>query len=165
MRRLIARFLGSPWTVGITVFLALTFLSGPLIPPAVCRDGWHSPSIGHRGACSHHGGVGGASWQGWLALILSVGGGIVAGRMVKRNERNDRLDETQSAVAAQQRAIANEQAYRDHPIKWNAPPTTSPACPTCGGTMRLRTAKRGRSAGSSFWGCTKYPRCKGTRTV
>lgn len=30
---------------------------------ATCRDGWPSPSIGKRGACSHHGGVAGS----WLA--------------------------------------------------------------------------------------------------
>lgn len=38
-----------------------------------------------------------------------------------------------------------------------------PACPTCGGEMVLRTAKRGANAGSQFWGCSEYPRCKGTR--
>jgi hypothetical protein len=26
-------------------------------PQRTCADGWHSPSIGLRGACSHHGGV------------------------------------------------------------------------------------------------------------
>ena len=36
-------------------------------------------------------------------------------------------------------------------------------CPSCGSTMQLRTAKRGRRPGSSFWGCSRYPRCKGTR--
>ncbi len=37
--------------------------------------------------------------------------------------------------------------------------------PTCsnGHEMRLRTAKRGRNAGSRFWGCSRYPRCKETR--
>jgi restriction system protein len=28
--------------------------------------------------------------------------------------------------------------------------------------MALRTAKTGSKAGSQFWGCTKYPDCKGT---
>jgi hypothetical protein len=36
-----------------------------------------------------------------------------------------------------------------------------PACPKCGRTMVLRTAQRGRNAGSQFWGCPDYPRCKG----
>ncbi len=36
-------------------------------------------------------------------------------------------------------------------------------CPLCGGRMVLRTAKRGAHAGSSFYGCARYPACKGTR--
>jgi len=39
----------------------------------------------------------------------------------------------------------------------------TPSCPDCGRAMTLRVAKRGTNAGSSFWGCTTYPRCKGTR--
>jgi four helix bundle suffix protein len=36
-----------------------------------------------------------------------------------------------------------------------------PPCPQCGALMTLRTAKTGKNAGTSFWGCTKYPDCKG----
>jgi restriction system protein len=44
-----------------------------------------------------------------------------------------------------------------------AAPATTPPCPVCASAMVLRTAKRGANAGSEFWGCTKYPSCKGTR--
>lgn len=44
-----------------------------------------------------------------------------------------------------------------------AAPATTPSCPVCTSAMVLRTAKRGANAGSEFWGCTKYPACKGTR--
>lgn len=37
-----------------------------------------------------------------------------------------------------------------------------PLCPVSGHPMELRTAKRGRNAGGLFWGCTDYPRCRGT---
>ncbi len=37
-----------------------------------------------------------------------------------------------------------------------------PKCPQCGALMALRTAKAGKTPGSQFWGCTKYPECKGT---
>ena len=40
-----------------------------------------------------------------------------------------------------------------------------PHCPTCLREMVLRTAKRGANAGGSFWGCTGYPGCRGTRQV
>ena len=40
------------------------------------NDGWHSPSIGSRGACSHHGGVNNHGILKFLALCLSVGIGV-----------------------------------------------------------------------------------------
>ena len=38
-------------------------------------------------------------------------------------------------------------------------------CPTCGGRMVRRQAKRGRNAGGYFYGCAAYPRCRGTRSI
>ena len=38
---------------------------------------------------------------------------------------------------------------------------TSPRCPKCGSEMVLRTAKRGDNQGGKFWGCSKYPECRG----
>ncbi len=34
-------------------------------------------------------------------------------------------------------------------------------CPRCGAPMVLRTAKRGARAGKQFYGCSKYPACRG----
>ena len=41
----------------------------------------------------------------------------------------------------------------------------APACPECGKTMVLRTARRGTNSGNQFWGCSTYPVCKGIRVV
>lgn len=35
-------------------------------------------------------------------------------------------------------------------------------CPLCGSEMILRTAKKGANVGEKFWGCAKFPKCKGT---
>lgn len=35
-------------------------------------------------------------------------------------------------------------------------------CPKCESEMVLRTARRGLGAGSKFWGCSAYPRCRFT---
>jgi len=40
-----------------------------------------------------------------------------------------------------------------------------PVCPKCGNPMVLRTARKGANAGSQFWGCCGYPKCKGTRQI
>lgn len=42
---------------------------------------------------------------------------------------------------------------------------TSPQCPKCGSEMVLRTAKRGDNQGGKFWGCSKYPDCRGILNV
>jgi DNA-binding helix-hairpin-helix protein with protein kinase domain len=45
-------------------------------------------------------------------------------------------------------------------------PSPSPGavlCPSCGARMVRRTAKRGFNRGNTFWGCSRYPRCRGTR--
>ena len=41
----------------------------------------------------------------------------------------------------------------------------SVACPRCGAGMVKRIAKAGPNAGSSFWGRSTFPVCKGTRAV
>jgi len=43
--------------------------------------------------------------------------------------------------------------------------TTGPACPTCGAPMVKRVAKRGANSGQPFWGCSRYPECRGTRSI
>ena len=40
-----------------------------------------------------------------------------------------------------------------------------PPCPKCGALTTLRSAKGGQTPGSQFWGCTRYPDCKGTIPV
>lgn len=36
-----------------------------------------------------------------------------------------------------------------------------PACPACGDSMVLRKARSGANAGGEFWGCSRYPKCRG----
>ena len=38
-------------------------------------------------------------------------------------------------------------------------------CPVCGGPMVRRTAKRGANAGEGFYGCSRFPLCRGTRRL
>jgi len=48
-----------------------------------------------------------------------------------------------------------------------APPradaTGTPSCPVCLSPMVLHRARRGPQAGSLFWGCVRFPGCRGTR--
>lgn len=38
---------------------------------------------------------------------------------------------------------------------------SSPDCPRCSSQMVRRVAKSGENAGKEFWGCTKFPACRG----
>lgn len=49
--------------------------------------------------------------------------------------------------------------------KHQANTSAATSCPLCSSLMVRRDAKRGANAGKSFWGCTQYPRCKGTKAV
>lgn len=44
-----------------------------------------------------------------------------------------------------------------------SPPQTAQPCPLCGATMVKRIARKGQNAGQTFWGCTTFPACRGTR--
>lgn len=44
-------------------------------------------------------------------------------------------------------------------------PVRQKRCPQCGHPMVLRTAQRGPQAGQQFWGCSQFPRCRGTMPI
>jgi len=65
-----------------------------------------------------------------------------------------------------QQALASKKGYAQ-PIA--EPRSTrgasAPSCPVCASSMVKRTAKKGANVGSQFWGCPKYPGCRGTRAM
>ena len=42
---------------------------------------------------------------------------------------------------------------------------STPPCPKCGVGMTVRRVSKGTRKGLRFWGCLRYPRCKGNRTL
>jgi hypothetical protein len=65
------------------------------------------------------------------------------------------------AFALQLRAEAVEGAQGGYVVTGSPILNEVPACPRCGGEMIERTATRGQFVGKPFWGCRKYPRCRG----
>src|SRR4051794_32930285 len=49
------------------------------------------------------------------------------------------------------------------PAEIDAGPVPTCPDPSCGASMRLQLARRGRNAGGYFWSCTRYPDCRETR--
>ena len=57
-------------------------------------------------------------------------------------------------------------SIRDNPLQEKTPTqqsSSSPLCPKCNSPMVMRTAKKGVNAGNSFWGCSRFPACRGVR--
>jgi restriction system protein len=63
----------------------------------------------------------------------------------------------------ERRGIQTSGKIAAHKIPEHAGVIEAPACPQCGSKMVLREARRGAHAGQSFWGCSRYPGCRGTR--
>lgn len=50
-------------------------------------------------------------------------------------------------------------------LKKRGDPPSGRACPKCGNQMVIRTVKKGEKAGSRFWGCSGFPKCRTTQTI
>jgi four helix bundle suffix protein len=72
---------------------------------------------------------------------------------------------TQGGYSEQLAAARLQERERHARDDQTAPLRSPPTCPACGGLMVLRTAKTGAHPGSQFWGCAKYPACKGTKPL
>lgn len=57
------------------------------------------------------------------------------------------------------RLIGSVREMDAQPIKISS----TPICPQCSSPMIRRVARKGSNTGNEFWGCSKYPSCRGTR--
>ena len=80
--------------------------------------------------------------------------------------RNVTLIDGPALLKLIQRAQAARQAGSKEPVTTAATAPKAviqPLCPSCSKPMVRRTAKKGGTAGSTFWGCVDFPACRGTR--
>ena len=47
-------------------------------------------------------------------------------------------------------------------LEVRSPSVSAKRCPSCGNELLVRQAKRGAHAGSRFWGCPRFPKCRYT---
>ena len=61
-------------------------------------------------------------------------------------------------------ATVRDTAPAGMPVDTNPKPVEcAPACPRCNSAMALRTSRKGPTMGNQFWGCTRFPTCRGVR--
>lgn len=99
---------------------------------------------------------------GVMAAEGAVGGFVVASGSFTPDAKDFAEGKAIELIDARKlrRMIGGHQATKTEPV---VPTVTSPACPVCNSHMVERVVKSGPKAGSRFWGCSKYPRCRGTR--
>jgi len=70
-------------------------------------------------------------------------------------------------AAARLFRLINERASnnRRSPRPSQSAENLSPPCPSCGAPMKSRTARRAKIKAQVFWGCSNYPKCRGTRPI
>lgn len=104
---------------------------------------------------------------GVMTAVRAVGGFVVASGAFTDDAKE----------FAEGRSIKLVDARRLRAIIGNASPAAqktpaveskveeAPACPKCGSPMVERTAKSGSNAGKRFWGCSRFPTCRGIRPL
>jgi len=61
--------------------------------------------------------------------------------------------------------LSDHKAGRESATPSSSIVQTEFGCPKCRERMVLRKAKRGKNAGREFWGCPRFPRCRGVRKI
>ena len=148
-----------PFLVGFLTFLVLTFAGNAIVGPAVCNDGWASPSIGRQGACSHHGGVN--ELPKYLVLIFAGFGGVIAGSYYSGIQSRSGSIHKHPDNHSTHKNFEIETPFNDEVEMPRVDVEDKISCPLCGADMVERTAQKGRYQGNQFFGCSRYPKCKG----
>jgi len=84
---------------------------------------------------------------------------------VKGGGYSEQLAAARLAERRRSTTLPSDPSDRSDPSDPRQRTPQAPTCPRCGGAMVLRTARQGPRAGSQFWGCSGYPRCRGTMRV
>lgn len=69
--------------------------------------------------------------------------------------QNNQYDKTLSTYLEHQKNIRQHIEHQKN----------NPICPYCQSKMIKRTAKQGNYTNKEFWGCSRYPKCRGTRQI
>lgn len=126
-----------------------------------CKQ-WLSWNVGVKVVRELHGIV--AAENATRGILVTSGSFTADAIAFARNVPLTLIDgaELASLIASVQSAPLSADPLSTAPVRHEA---SVPQCPTCGETMKLRTARQGNRPGSQFWGCSRYPGCRGTRPL
>lgn len=119
---------------------------------------WRTQSVGVTVVRELNGVVAAKKARG--GFVVTTGSFTEEARTFARSCPIGLTDGGQLRVALQ--ALSPASIFADRAELSKAAPGDSVSCPKCGSAMVRRVAGRGPSAGSGFWGCSRYPACRGT---
>ena len=108
--------------------------------------------------------VGGSEFKTPMPDNVTMGSGVVS---FIESTRKPLLTAEQVSEAVRRiesgRSVPSLDTHRKHVARLNSRSDVNSVqlCPRCGDEMELRTAKKGANAGKQFWGCTRFPQCRG----
>lgn len=162
----------------ILIFFLLFIPLSILIPGSVCSDGWQSSSIGSRGACSHHGGVSSLpKFLLFFAFCISLYGAFYINDLLNKKKSHDVKKEDNLVLPEEKTGTLGPEnqmngsitqssnMIKNNPVKKLSKTEKRVRCPRCRSSMRIRIAKKGKNIGNKFYGCSKFPRCRGTKEL
>lgn len=162
------------WSKSIGLAAAIVFLiiSGIFRGEATCADGSHSPSIGTRGACSHHGGV---ARTGPLWFLISIAFGFAAWGLADANSPRRRREQDEQRQRALAEAARLEVRRAEFDQRRTVETLRTPGletviepvdahvgkrCPKCNEAMAAVMSSTGPHANRLQWKCAN-PTCDG----
>ena len=113
--------------------------------------------------------VGGSTFKTEMPENVTYGGGYA--RYIK-SKKSPVLSKSQAIEIVKQiehgRLTPSFKTNREHVRHVKhivAENSNVPSCPKCGSAMVLRESNKGQNSGKKFWGCTKFPQCRGIMNV
>ena len=83
--------------------------------------------------------------------------------MLRNDEKNEIIQKIESGRLKQSMKTNREHVRNINQVLEKKKHSNS--CPKCGEKMILRESKKGKNIGNKFWGCSKYPKCRGVMSV
>ncbi|WP_124948363.1 nuclease-related domain-containing protein [Sulfuriferula thiophila] len=112
--------------------------------------------------------VGGSEFKTKMPPSVTYAGGYISYIKSKTNPilSASEVEAVYSAISTE-RMAPSLATNREHVtnVQHRLDPDAPRSCPKCGAEMVLRTVKNGDKAGSKFWGCSAFPKCRTIQNI
>jgi Topoisomerase DNA binding C4 zinc finger len=109
-----------------------------------------------------------AATLGVIWAAIGTAGSMLHALLVRNSGFGSATRQTPSRVISEHTKIVEKEAppletVHENNAAHDKKKPGSEICPRCNGRMVRRTARRGANSGQEFWGCSRYPICRGLR--